>query len=147
MSGLLDRLVDSNPLPSWLTEADLDYFASQLVTAASEARSIAIATPNAISNSSPPLTASRLRSRPPFSLAVSMPFCAWYPGVDMVELMRRQFTDLRYVRLIEDAGRWLQQEWPAEVNAALLEFSSRPSRELTSESLALFRAPAKLRLA
>jgi pimeloyl-ACP methyl ester carboxylesterase len=58
----------------------------------------------------------------PFSLAVSMPFCAWYPGVDMVELMRRQFTDLRYVRLIEDAGRWLQQEWPAEVNAALLEF-------------------------
>jgi hypothetical protein len=41
------------------------------------------------------------------------------PGVDMVELMRKQFTDLCYVRLIEDAGHW-----PAtgEVNAALLEF-------------------------
>ena len=44
------------------------------------------------------------------------------PGLDMVELMRKQCTDLRYVRLIEGAGHWLQQERPAEVNAALLEF-------------------------
>ena len=27
--GLLDRLVDPDPFPPWLTEADLDYFASQ----------------------------------------------------------------------------------------------------------------------
>jgi pimeloyl-ACP methyl ester carboxylesterase len=44
------------------------------------------------------------------------------PGVDMVELMRKQCADLRYVRLMEDTGHWLQQERPAEVNAALLEF-------------------------
>jgi len=36
--------------------------------------------------------------------------------------MRKQCADLRYVRLMEDAGHWLQQERPAEVNAALLEF-------------------------
>jgi pimeloyl-ACP methyl ester carboxylesterase len=36
--------------------------------------------------------------------------------------MRKQCTDLRYVRLIEDAGHWLQQERPAEVNAALVAF-------------------------
>jgi pimeloyl-ACP methyl ester carboxylesterase len=44
------------------------------------------------------------------------------PGVDIVELMRAQFDDLRYVKLLEDTGHWLQQERPAEVNAALLEF-------------------------
>jgi len=44
------------------------------------------------------------------------------PGIDMVELMRKQCTDLRFVRMMEDAGHWLQQERPAEVNAALLEF-------------------------
>ena len=44
------------------------------------------------------------------------------PGVDMVELMRKQVPDLRHVQLIEGAGHWLQQERPAEVNAALLEF-------------------------
>jgi pimeloyl-ACP methyl ester carboxylesterase len=43
------------------------------------------------------------------------------PGVDIVELMRAQFDDLRYVKLFEDTGHWLQQERPAEVNAALLE--------------------------
>jgi len=44
------------------------------------------------------------------------------PGVDTVELMRARFDDLRSVKLFEDAGHWLQQERPAEVNAALLEF-------------------------
>ena len=44
------------------------------------------------------------------------------PGVDMVELMRKQVRDLRHVQMIEGAGHWLQQERPAEVNAALLEF-------------------------
>jgi hypothetical protein len=28
-SGFLDRLIDPNPFPSWLSEADLDYFTSQ----------------------------------------------------------------------------------------------------------------------
>lgn len=44
------------------------------------------------------------------------------PGVDMIDLMRKRCTDLRYVKVIEDAGHWLQQERPAEVNAGLLEF-------------------------
>jgi pimeloyl-ACP methyl ester carboxylesterase len=37
--------------------------------------------------------------------------------------MRAQFADLRCVKLIENAGHWLQQERPAEVNAAILEFA------------------------
>jgi pimeloyl-ACP methyl ester carboxylesterase len=36
--------------------------------------------------------------------------------------MRQQCADLRYVQVIEEAGHWLQQKRPAEVNAALLEF-------------------------
>ena len=40
----------------------------------------------------------------------------------MVERMRAQCDDLRYAKLIDGAGHWLQQERPAEVNAALLEF-------------------------
>jgi pimeloyl-ACP methyl ester carboxylesterase len=44
------------------------------------------------------------------------------PGVDMVDRMRKQCANLRYARLIEGAGHWLQQERPGEVNTALLEF-------------------------
>jgi pimeloyl-ACP methyl ester carboxylesterase len=42
--------------------------------------------------------------------------------VPIAEVARKQFTDLHYVQLIADGGHWLQQERPAEVNAALLEF-------------------------
>ena len=36
--------------------------------------------------------------------------------------MREHVSDLRLVRIIDGAGHWVQQERPAEVNAALLEF-------------------------
>jgi pimeloyl-ACP methyl ester carboxylesterase len=62
--------------------------------------------------------------RPPtaFMAGSLEPVLRMIPGVDMVELMRKRCADLRFVRLMEDAGHWLQQERPAEVNAALLEF-------------------------
>jgi pimeloyl-ACP methyl ester carboxylesterase len=120
--GLLDRLVDPNPFPIWLTEADLDYFASQF-------RNSGFRVPlNRYRNSErdfeqlaafdgKPLT------HPTAFMAGSLePVLGMIPGVDMVELMRKHCPDLRTVRVMEDAGHWLQQERPAEVNAALLEF-------------------------
>jgi pimeloyl-ACP methyl ester carboxylesterase len=50
------------------------------------------------------------------------PVLGMIPGVDMVERMRAQCADLRQVKIMEGAGHWLQQERPAEVNAAPLEF-------------------------
>ena len=56
-------------------------------------------------------------------LACSLePILRFYPDIDMVELMRQRCAEVRLVRLFEGAGHWLQQERPAEVNAALLEF-------------------------
>lgn len=40
----------------------------------------------------------------------------------MVEMMRKQMSDLRLVELIKGAGHWVQQERPAEVNAAIIQF-------------------------
>jgi pimeloyl-ACP methyl ester carboxylesterase len=36
--------------------------------------------------------------------------------------MKRWVDDLRVCSIIDGAGHWIQQERPAEVNAALLEF-------------------------
>lgn len=120
--GLLDRLVDPNPFPIWLTEADLDYFVSQF-------RNSGFRGPlNRYRNSErdfEDLAAfdGKLITHPTAFMAGSLePVLGMIPGLDMVELMRKQCADLRYVRLMEDAGHWLQQERPAEVNAALLEF-------------------------
>jgi pimeloyl-ACP methyl ester carboxylesterase len=120
--GLLDRLVDPDRFPSWLTDADLDYFASQF-------RDGGFRGPlNRYRNSErdfEQLAAvdGKLISQPAAFLVGTLDInLRAVPGVDMVELMRKQFTDLRTVRLFEDAGHWLQQERPAEINAALLEF-------------------------
>jgi pimeloyl-ACP methyl ester carboxylesterase len=50
------------------------------------------------------------------------PVLGFLPGVDLVARMREHVSDLRLVRIIDGAGHWVQQERPAEVNAALLEF-------------------------
>jgi pimeloyl-ACP methyl ester carboxylesterase len=121
-TGLLDRLVDPTLLPAWLTTADLDYYVSQF-------RSGGFRGPlNRYRNSErdfedlaafdgKPIT------QPLAFMAGSLePVLRMIPGVDMVELMRKRCADLRDVRMMEDAGHWLQQERPAEVNAALIAF-------------------------
>lgn len=120
--GFLDRLVDPNPFPAWLNEADLDYFVSQF-------RNSGFRGPlNRYRNSErdfEQLAAfdGKLIAHPTAFMVGSLDaVLRMIPGVDMVELMRQQCADFRYVRLMDDAGHWLQQERPAEVNAALLEF-------------------------
>ena len=43
-------------------------------------------------------------------------------GDRAIDRMREYVDDLRGVHLIEGAGHWVQQERPAEVNAALVQF-------------------------
>jgi len=43
-------------------------------------------------------------------------------GAHAIDVMRDHVDDLRGVHHIEGAGHWVQQERPAEVNAALIEF-------------------------
>ena len=120
--GWLDRYVDPDRLPPWLTDADLDHCARQF-------RESGFRGPlNRYRNSERDFEqlapfAGKPIAPPAAFLAGSLePILRFVPGVDLVDLMRRQCADLRLVRLFEDAGHWLQQERPAEVNAALLEF-------------------------
>jgi pimeloyl-ACP methyl ester carboxylesterase len=126
--GLLDRLVDPAPFPPWLTEADLDYYASQF-------RDGGFRGPlNRYRNSERDfadmaVVDGQKITQPAAFLAGSLePILSMIPGVDMVERMRAQCADLRQVKIMEGAGHWLQQERPAEVNAALLEFLSTLDR-------------------
>src|SRR4051794_38289656 len=120
--GWLDRLVDPDPFPRWLTETDLDYCAAQF-------RHSGFRGPlNRYRNSERDFAQlgeveGKRITQPAAFLAGSLDAnLRMLPGVDVIELMRAQFDELRTVKLFEDAGHWLQQERPAEVNAALLEF-------------------------
>jgi pimeloyl-ACP methyl ester carboxylesterase len=120
--GYLDRRVDPPSFPSWMTEADLDYYVGQF-------RDSGFRGPlNRYRNSERDFAdmaavGGRRLAQPSAFLAGSLdPVLSMIPGIDMVEMMRAQCDDLRLVRLMEGAGHWLQQERPAEVNDALLEF-------------------------
>ncbi|MCW5736221.1 MAG: alpha/beta hydrolase [Enhydrobacter sp.] len=120
--GFLDRLVDPEVLPSWLAEANLDYFTRQFQDSGFRGPL------NRYRNSERDfeqlaVLEGRPIAQPCAFLAGSLdPVLRMVPGVDMVELMRRHVSHLRHVQLVEGAGHWLQQERPAEVNAALLAF-------------------------
>jgi pimeloyl-ACP methyl ester carboxylesterase len=119
---LLEGLKDPDPFPAWLGEADLDYCTEQL------RRSGFRGPLNRYRNSArdfADLAAfdETKIAQPAAFLAGSLePVLGMVPGLDMIEVMGLKFGDLRYVKVIDGAGHWVQQERPAEVNAALLEF-------------------------
>lgn len=120
--GWLDRLVNPDALPTWLTDTDLDYCAEQF-------RHSGFRGPlNRYRNSERDFAQlaeveGKRITQPAAFLSGSLDAnLRLLPGVDVIELMRGQFDELRTVKLFEDAGHWLQQERPAEVNAALLAF-------------------------
>jgi pimeloyl-ACP methyl ester carboxylesterase len=116
--GLLDRLPEPDGLPDWLTQQDLDHYAEvfgrtgytgglnwyrnfdrnwELTSAYAGAR-VEV----------PALYIGGARDPVVF---------AWPP-----DGMREWVDDLRDLVVLPDAGHWIQQERPAEVNAALLDF-------------------------
>ena len=119
---LLDGLSDPDPLPAWLTPADIDYYAGEF------ARSGFRGPLNRYRTSEIDFTqqaeiADRRIEQPAAFIAGSLdPVLAFIPGVDLNAVMREKVADLRLVRIIDGAGHWVQQEPPVEVNTALLEF-------------------------
>jgi pimeloyl-ACP methyl ester carboxylesterase len=119
---LLDGMTDPNPLPAWLTPDDLDYYVGEFQRSGFRGPLNRYRT-SKLDFAQQAEIANRRIEQPAAFIAGSLdPVLAFIPGVDLVGLMREHVTDLRLVRLLDGAGHWIQQERPAEVNAALLEF-------------------------
>jgi pimeloyl-ACP methyl ester carboxylesterase len=118
----LDGLDDPQPFPAWLTEADLDYFTSNFEASGFRG----------------PINRYRNQDRdfadlPTMGTApITVPSCfiggskdivrSFVPGIDPYEDVSSNCTDFRGKTIIDGIGHWVQQEAPAEVNAALLAF-------------------------
>ncbi|MEK6211381.1 MAG: alpha/beta hydrolase [Pseudomonadota bacterium] len=119
---MLDDLPDPPVLPAWLTEEDLDYYVSQFEKSGFRGPLNRYRNQERDWERLTALTGARI-TRPACFIAGSRDgVLRFVPGVDLVEYMKRWVDDLRICRLIDGAGHWIQQERPAEVNAALLEF-------------------------
>jgi len=122
--GFLERTIDPKQLPAWLNAEDLDIYANAFKRGGMRG----------------PLNWYRNYDRnwetmAPFQGAKVMPPSLFVAGArDVVitsaigskalEVLQSSVPNLRGKVLIPGAGHWIQQERPAEVNAALLQFLS-----------------------
>jgi pimeloyl-ACP methyl ester carboxylesterase len=120
--GFLDFLQDPDALPAWLTEDDLDTFVGDYVKAGFTGglnwyrnldRNWALTAPWHRA----PVTPPALYVAGELDLVVNLPGTREY-----LPAMVEQVPNLRPIQLLPGCGHWTQQERPAEVNAALLEF-------------------------
>jgi pimeloyl-ACP methyl ester carboxylesterase len=119
---LLEGLPDPKTLPAWLTPQDLDYFVASFETGGFRG----------------PINRYRNQERDFTNLPemgirpVVQPSCFiagskdlvrhFVPGYDLYADVAANCTDLRFSRIIDGAGHWVQQEAPREVTTALLDF-------------------------
>jgi pimeloyl-ACP methyl ester carboxylesterase len=118
----LDGLIDPDPLPNWLTPSDLEYYAGEFARSGFRGPLNRYRT-SALDFAQQEEIAKLRIEQPTAFIAGSLdPVLSFFPGIDLVAIMRERVKDLRLVRLLDGAGHWIQQERPVEVNAALLEF-------------------------
>lgn len=119
-AGWLDAMTDPKQLPSWLSEADLDYYTAEFERAGFRGGlnwyrnfdrnwELMAAWENA------PITVPALFVAGTADGVITMARAA-------LDALPRNVPNLRKTVLLDGCGHWTQQERPAEVNAALLEF-------------------------
>lgn len=118
---LLDGLVDPDPFPAWLTEADIDYFVSEFE------RSGFRGPFNRYRNFDRDFAylaryGGRRIEQPALFIAGTRDMGVRMSGPDFESRMREHIPDLRGVHWLEGCGHWTQQERPDEVNRLLLDW-------------------------
>lgn len=121
-ANMLDGLVDPDPFPAWLTEADLDYFEEAFTAGGWRGPLNRYRAQQRDWELLPQL--SHLTIDPPSAfIAGSLdPVRRFARGRDLYEDPGVHCTDFRGATIIEGKGHWIQQEAPEEVNQALLSF-------------------------
>jgi pimeloyl-ACP methyl ester carboxylesterase len=119
---LLEGAVDPDPLPAWLSDEDVAYYAGEFERSGFRGPLNRYRNQERDWKLLPELSERKIEQPALFIAGTRDPVLSFVPGVKLSDLMDRWYTDLRGKVLIEGAGHWIQQERPAETNAALLDF-------------------------
>jgi pimeloyl-ACP methyl ester carboxylesterase len=114
----LDGLPDPRTLPSWLTEADLDYFTSEFRRVGFRGGLNWYRNIDRNWELTAGLAEAKVTQPALFIAGERDGVLAMIP----VDAMRPLVPDLRRLVMLPGCGHWTQQERPGEVNAALIEF-------------------------
>ena len=121
-SGLLDGLIDPDPVPAWLSNEDLKVSADALDKGGyhgpfNRYRALDLDHQELVDYRGKTLDLPTC-----FIGGERDPVRAMVPGIDAFKAAGMACTDFRGVTIVPGAGHWVQQEKPAETNAALETF-------------------------
>jgi len=121
-SGLLDGLVDPDPFPAWMSDADLAYFTAAFEQSGFRGPLNRYRCQQRDWEQLTELADARVR-QPSFFLAGSKDLVRHLvPGTDLYADPGASCDDFRGQLILEGKGHWIQQEAPAQVTEALLGF-------------------------
>ena len=120
--GLLDAMIDPDPFPSWMTPVDLDYFVAAFEAGGFRGPINRYRNQRRDFEALPDMNAAPVHQPSCFIAGEKDVVRRFVPRRDVYEGIEDNCTDFRFKRLIPGAGHWVQQEAPAAVNGALLEF-------------------------
>jgi pimeloyl-ACP methyl ester carboxylesterase len=118
----LEGMVDPNPLPAWLTQEDVDYYAEQFRAGGFRGPLNRYRTARRDWERTPELATKQIEQPALYIAGTRDPVLRFIPGVLLPDLMDKWYTDLRGKVMIEGAGHWVQQEAPEPVIQAVLGF-------------------------
>jgi pimeloyl-ACP methyl ester carboxylesterase len=114
----VDRLPPPGPLPSWISQAELDHYVAEFTRTGFTGGVNWYRNIDRNWQTTPQLAGAHVTVPSLFITGADDPVRLMSPGDRQAEYL----DDLRGQVTIDGAGHWVQQERPAEVNAALLEF-------------------------
>ena len=114
----LEGMPEPKQLPSWLTEADLDYYTREFERTGFRGGLNRYRNMDRDWEQLPQLAGAKVQ-QPALFIAGDRDGVLLFTGVDA---MRANVPNLRDVIMLSGCGHWTQQERPAEVNAALIQF-------------------------
>ncbi|HEX7785974.1 MAG TPA: alpha/beta hydrolase [Methylomirabilota bacterium] len=120
--GFLTYSVDPGTLPRWLTEADVDCYADEFTRTGFRGGLNWYRNIDRNWELLAPFAGARV-TVPALYVAGDQDLVVRFPGMDqLIPNLSRFVPNLRHTIMLPGCGHWTQQERPAEVNAAMLQF-------------------------
>jgi len=120
--GFLTRVAPPEVLPGWLTEADIDVYAGEFATAGFRGGLNWYRNIDRNWELLAPFAGARV-TVPALYVAGDRDLVVSFPGAEQLIANLSKFVpQLRRTLMLPGCGHWTQQERPAEVNAAILDF-------------------------
>ena len=129
--GWSGRMGASKGLPSWLTQADLDYYVTEFTESGFRGGINFYRNFHRNWETTPQLADKKITQPAAFIAGDRDGVIRGASAEQLTATMSRVATDFRGVTLIPSAGHWVQQERPEETNAALLAFLAGLSKPKT----------------